>query len=296
MRRTEIMAFSRLGSLQSDDAKQGQGTMNRSVDRLLQLLAEKGTRQYGEEKVSQCEHALQSAALAEHEGAAGTLVVAALLHDIGHLLYDGERPAARGIDDRHEELGAAYLAQAFGPAVAEPCGCTSRQSAICARRIRIFRPPVCGFSAQSRSPGRPLHGTRRLGVPCAALCRRCSTGAPVGRFRKDPRSSHAGSPALQNGTARGLDRLTRRLLAAADEGHLGRHHGHEQDVGLERQARHVDDRPATCSTSIVGSPRSCRWPAARRAACARSFRSRHCRCRSGRRRCRICGRRARSTW
>jgi len=94
--------------------------MNRSVDRLLQLLAEKGTRQYGEEKVSQCEHALQSAALAEHEGAAGTLVVAALLHDIGHLLYDGERPAARGIDDRHEELGAAYLAQAFGPAVAEP--------------------------------------------------------------------------------------------------------------------------------------------------------------------------------
>ena len=95
--------------------------MNGSVDRLLQLLAGKGTRQYGEEKVSQCEHALQSAALAEREGAPETLVVAALLHDIGHLLYDaGERPAARGIDDRHEELGAAHLASTFGPAVAEP--------------------------------------------------------------------------------------------------------------------------------------------------------------------------------
>jgi [1-hydroxy-2-(trimethylamino)ethyl]phosphonate dioxygenase len=95
--------------------------MNGSVDRLLQLLAGKGNRQYGEEKVSQCEHALQSAALAEHEGAPETLVGAALLHDIGHLLYDAaERAATRGIDDRHEELGAAYLAQAFGPAVAEP--------------------------------------------------------------------------------------------------------------------------------------------------------------------------------
>src|SRR6478672_11470854 len=95
--------------------------MSGIVDRLLELLALKGTRQYGEERVSQCEHALQSAFLAECEGAAGSLVAAALLHDIGHILSDaGERPAARGIDDRHEEIGAVYLMQAFGPAVTEP--------------------------------------------------------------------------------------------------------------------------------------------------------------------------------
>jgi predicted HD phosphohydrolase len=52
--------------------------------------------------------------------APASFVAAALLHDVGHLLHDaGEQPAARGIDDRHEEIGAEHLA-AFGPAVAEP--------------------------------------------------------------------------------------------------------------------------------------------------------------------------------
>ena len=95
--------------------------MSDTIDRLIELLAAKGDRQYGEERVSQCEHALQCALLAERAGAPATIVTAALLHDIGHLLYDaGERPALRGIDDRHEELGAEYLREAFGPAVAEP--------------------------------------------------------------------------------------------------------------------------------------------------------------------------------
>src|ERR1700676_4113335 len=95
--------------------------MNGIVDRLIELLAAKGIRQYGEERVSQCEHALQCAFLAEREGAFETVVAAALLHDIGHLLHEaGERPALGGIDDRHEELGAEYLLGIFGPAVAEP--------------------------------------------------------------------------------------------------------------------------------------------------------------------------------
>jgi len=95
--------------------------MNRVVDQLIELLRTKGARQYGGERVSQCEHALQAASLAAEEDAPGPLVVAALLHDIGHLLHDkGEQSAARGIDDRHEEIGAEYLLPAFGLAVAEP--------------------------------------------------------------------------------------------------------------------------------------------------------------------------------
>jgi [1-hydroxy-2-(trimethylamino)ethyl]phosphonate dioxygenase len=95
--------------------------MNGIVDSLLHLLATEGVRQYGEERVSQCAHALQCAFLAERESGPATLVSAALLHDIGHLLYQtGNHPALRGVDDRHEELGAHHLLDVFGPSVAEP--------------------------------------------------------------------------------------------------------------------------------------------------------------------------------
>jgi len=95
--------------------------MERIVDRLIELLRTRGARQYGGERVSQCEHGLQAAALAQQEEAPPVLVAAALLHDIGHLLHEeGEQPALRGVDDQHEAVGANYLLPAFGPAVAEP--------------------------------------------------------------------------------------------------------------------------------------------------------------------------------
>src|SRR5260370_10514390 len=95
--------------------------MNGIVDRLIELLAAKGIKQYGGERVSQCEHALQCAFLAEREGVPETVVTAALLHDIGHLLHQaGERLALRSITDRHEQLGAEYLLGVFSRAVADP--------------------------------------------------------------------------------------------------------------------------------------------------------------------------------
>jgi [1-hydroxy-2-(trimethylamino)ethyl]phosphonate dioxygenase len=92
-----------------------------AIDELLDLLEIEGGRQYGGESVSQREHALQCARLAEVEGAPPSLVAAALLHDIGHLLHSqGPRPALRGIDDRHELVGHKHLLRALGPEVAEP--------------------------------------------------------------------------------------------------------------------------------------------------------------------------------
>jgi phosphonate degradation associated HDIG domain protein len=78
-----------------------------------------GHRQYGE-TVTQSQHALQCAARAAAEGASESLVVAALLHDYGHLaeaLEDVDRPMA---DARHEMAGAALLGALFGPAVTRP--------------------------------------------------------------------------------------------------------------------------------------------------------------------------------
>ena len=82
------------------------------IDRIFACFDRHGRSDYGAERVCQIEHALQTAALAEGEGAAPALITAALLHDIGHLIHDlGDSPAARGIDDRHEVLGHQFLAR-----------------------------------------------------------------------------------------------------------------------------------------------------------------------------------------
>ena len=81
----------------------------------------RGTGQYDREDVTQLEHALQTAALAVEDGATPALVLAALFHDLGHLLVpNAEAASVEGRDLRHERIGAAYLARTFGPAVSEP--------------------------------------------------------------------------------------------------------------------------------------------------------------------------------
>jgi gamma-butyrobetaine dioxygenase len=91
------------------------------VELVVRLFAVGGEDAYFGEAVSQTAHALQSAHLAERAEAEEALVVAALLHDVGHLLHGlPEDVAERGIDGRHEQGGADWLARHFGPAVSEP--------------------------------------------------------------------------------------------------------------------------------------------------------------------------------
>lgn len=89
--------------------------------RLREMVARRGAALYGDEAVSQEQHALQCARMAEQEDAPPWLVVAALLHDIGHLLEaDYGTGRARERDARHEVLGEDFLATWFGPEVTEP--------------------------------------------------------------------------------------------------------------------------------------------------------------------------------
>jgi phosphonate degradation associated HDIG domain protein len=91
------------------------------IEEILDVLERRGGADYGGERVTQLQHALQCAALAEAEGADAALISAALLHDIGHLVHDlGHAPAARGIDDRHEMRGREWLRSRFGDEVTEP--------------------------------------------------------------------------------------------------------------------------------------------------------------------------------
>lgn len=85
-----------------------------------QLFANKGALQYGE-TVNQIQHALQCAMLAEKAGSSDELIVAAMLHDVGHMIHrDAANALVQGQDDAHEMLGAKYLAKWFGPGVCEP--------------------------------------------------------------------------------------------------------------------------------------------------------------------------------
>jgi phosphonate degradation associated HDIG domain protein len=91
------------------------------ASRILAVLIDGGGDAYYGEPVTQLEHAVQTAALAEAAGASDALVVAALLHDVGHMLSDGpENVADQGVDARHEDIGHRWLETHFGAAVTEP--------------------------------------------------------------------------------------------------------------------------------------------------------------------------------
>src|SRR5262249_13143707 len=75
-----------------------------NVERILGLLREAQGQYFGE-PVTQLEHALQCAQLAVSSGAADELVLAALLHDVGHLLEDGDEAGVIA----HDQVGAQWL-------------------------------------------------------------------------------------------------------------------------------------------------------------------------------------------
>lgn len=91
------------------------------VNEVIELLRRRGDSEYGGEAVTQMEHALQAAALAESEGASPELIAAALLHDVGHLLHDLPDDAPDiGTDDHHEASAGNYLRQMFPESVCAP--------------------------------------------------------------------------------------------------------------------------------------------------------------------------------
>jgi phosphonate degradation associated HDIG domain protein len=91
------------------------------IEQIETLFVKRGAAAYFGERVSMLEHGLQAAYFAECERAPPTLVLAALLHDVGHLLEDVPADIEDWIQDsRHEEVGSRWLAARLGPAISEP--------------------------------------------------------------------------------------------------------------------------------------------------------------------------------
>ena len=92
-----------------------------SVAKVLRIIEERGNQAYLGEAISIAEHMLQTAHLAQGNGAPPSLIAAALLHDFGHLVHDEHADAAEhGVNTRHEDVAAVWLSAVFGPAVTEP--------------------------------------------------------------------------------------------------------------------------------------------------------------------------------
>jgi len=94
--------------------------MGLRVADIEKLFRDHGHIAYSGEPVTQLEHALQTAQLAELDHAGPELVTAAFLHDLGHLLNrQGESPSERGIDDQHQYFAIPFIRPLFPPAVVE---------------------------------------------------------------------------------------------------------------------------------------------------------------------------------
>ena len=96
-------------------------TAEQKVNALFNYMEERGQSFY-DEVVTQLEHALQCAALAQQNDASPTLITSALLHDLGHFILDEHNAdtAFLAMDLNHEEIGAEYLAPFFPEIVTTP--------------------------------------------------------------------------------------------------------------------------------------------------------------------------------
>ena len=114
------------------------------ADEVLGLFAAHGGNTYAEQ-VSMEQHALQAAALARASGASDALVLASLLHDVGHFLAQPD--SEFGVTD-HGTTGGAWLAERFEPAVSEPV-----RLHVAAKRFRCFVDPAYEEQLSSASVG-----------------------------------------------------------------------------------------------------------------------------------------------
>lgn len=81
------------------------------ANEIILLYEQYGGSEYAGEKLTQLEHMVQTARLAEQEGYDEEVILAAFLHDVGHICVSAQEENAMdgwGIKD-HEEVGADYL-------------------------------------------------------------------------------------------------------------------------------------------------------------------------------------------
>lgn len=88
---------------------------------IADIFERRGAEDYLGEPVTLSEHMLQGAWLAEQDGAPDELVVAALLHDIGHYTSEFGTYTPEDQEDRHHDEAGAKILEPFFPPIVTEC-------------------------------------------------------------------------------------------------------------------------------------------------------------------------------
>ncbi len=107
---------------------------------LEDIFERRGSEAYLGEPVTMAEHMLQGATLAERAGQDETIVVAALLHDIGHFTSEFGTFSMEDTEDRHHEEAGAKVLERFLPSVVTDCVRfhVAAKRYLCATRPKYF--------------------------------------------------------------------------------------------------------------------------------------------------------------
>ncbi|WP_343562103.1 (R)-1-hydroxy-2-trimethylaminoethylphosphonate oxygenase [Kiloniella sp. b19] len=96
-------------------------TTKNIVPFLQDIFERRGGEEYLGEPVTMAEHMLQGAKLAEDGGQDEEIIVAALLHDIGHFTSEFGMFTMDDTEDRHHEDAGAEILERFLPSVVTDC-------------------------------------------------------------------------------------------------------------------------------------------------------------------------------
>ena len=91
------------------------------VTLLGDIFERRGGEEYLGEPVTMAQHMLQGATLAERAGAPEVVIVAALLHDIGHFTSEFGTYHPDDVEDRHHEDAGAEVLAPFFPTLVTDC-------------------------------------------------------------------------------------------------------------------------------------------------------------------------------
>ena len=172
--------------------------MSDTVSEIERLFGEYGRSNY-DEGVTLEQHCLQTAALAVSDGARTALIIAALLHDVGHFL----QAQARGnenylaIDWAHDTVAADWLRPRFGDEVADPVGHhVSAKRWLCARESAYFDALSAASVASLAAQGGPFTDAEAAawkaqpGTDDAVRLRRWDDDGKVDGVTVDPLSAY----------------------------------------------------------------------------------------------------------